>query len=56
MYEVCARPTVYDFPMSVLYTSLNMEGLLEEPFILSYDISQQEMLEQVKRETSDFCL
>lgn len=56
MYEVCPRPTVYDFPMSVLYTSLNMEGLLEEPFILSYDISQQEMLEQVKRETSDFRL
>lgn len=56
MYEVCARPTVYDFPMSVLYTSRNMVGLVEEPFILSYDISQQEMLEQVKRETSDFRL
>ena len=56
MYEVCASPTVYDFPMSVLYTSLNMVGLVEEPFILSYDISQQEILEQVKRETSDFRL
>lgn len=56
MYEVYARPTIYDFPMSVLYTSLNMVGLVEEPFIQSYDISQQEMLEQVKRETSDFRL
>ena len=56
MYEVCASPTVYDFPMTVLYTSLNMVGLVEEPLILSYDISQQEMLEQVKRETSDFRL
>lgn len=56
MYEICARPTEYNFSMSVLYTSLNMVELVEEPFILSYNISQQEMLEQVKRETSDFRL